>query len=811
MKTLHKHLIAKTQPSADKENIVLWKDYRITVLQNRLFRVEKGCDTFCDEATLSIWYRNMPKQNFEAHSTEDKLIIKTKACQLLVKDNYDDCRIVLNGQELPLCNVDNLKGTYRTLDNYDGDVHVYEWEGPIAIPYGEKITLEDGVCSKSGIAVICDDNNLLLDDSGMPKNRATLGIDRYVFAYGDDYLAAVKALYMITGATPMIPRFALGNWWSRYHAYDEREYLALMNKFEDRNVPITVSVIDMDWHYSWNMDEIFHVTEQGLNRPEFGWVEGENKGWTGYTWNEKLFPDYKRFLKELQNRGLRVSLNLHPAQGVRWWEKSYAEMCQALGKDASKKERIQFDITDEEFVNAYFDVLHKPYEQEGVDFWWIDWQQGQQCSIENLDPLWLLNHYHFLDNAVAKEFPLILSRYSGVGSHRYPLGFSGDTFMSWETLQYLPYFTTTASNIGYSWWSHDIGGHQKGIKDDELYIRSLQYGVFSPINRLHCMDAEFVSKEPWFYGNVGYIAEEWLRFRHRLIPYLYSAAYKNHAQGVPLTQPLYYQWKEKQAYDNKNEYLFGESLLVAPITSKTSRTGYAKEKIWLPKGCWTDIFTGDKYDVQAGKEFFAYRSLQGMPVFAKEGAILPLSKDAGNSCKNPINLEVQVFNGKGCYELYEDEAKHSFVTCFETENITENNCSIQSVRITGKGNGECIPKNRKITLTFRNIQDGKIEVLGSGVPVASTLIYGDCIAVAFEYNVEIDYTIKVVYHEQSFMERLKTRALRILTEMEGTFEQKEELYIKLKAIKNIDEYREWGDESACLKEYREVLMEMISY
>lgn len=105
-----------------------------------------------------------------------------------------------------------------------------------------------------------------------------------------------------------------------------------------------------------------------------------NIGWTGYTWNKRLFYDYKKFLKDLKDKGLQVTLNLHPAQGVRYWEDGYEAMAAALGKDPASKECIPFDITNPQFINAYFEILHKPYEESGVDFWWMDWQQGTQSS-----------------------------------------------------------------------------------------------------------------------------------------------------------------------------------------------------------------------------------------------------------------------------------------------------------------------------------------------------------------------------------------------------------------------------------------------
>ena len=129
--------------------------------------------------------------------------------------------------------------------------------------------------------------------------------------------------------------------------------------------------------------------------------------------------------------------------------------------------------------------------------WWIDWQQGSESRFPGVDPLWLLNHYHFLRSARKEKRPFIFSRYAGPGSHRYPAGFSGDSVTSWNSLRFQPYFTATAANIGYGWWSHDIGGHCAGKKDPELMMRWVQLGVFSPIMRLHSTSNLFNGKEPW--------------------------------------------------------------------------------------------------------------------------------------------------------------------------------------------------------------------------------------------------------------------------------------------------------------------------
>jgi Alpha-glucosidases, family 31 of glycosyl hydrolases len=310
------------------------------------------------------------------------------------------------------------------------------------------------------------------------------------------------------------------------------------------------------------------------------------RGWTGYTFDKELFPDHRAFFSKLKEKNLKISLNLHPAAGVRSYEEKYPEMCLALGRDPAEKKTIEFDFTDPDFINAYFDVLHAPYEKEGVDVWWIDWQQGKKSKLEGYDPLWGLNHYHTLDSAKDGKRPLILSRYAGRGSHRYPLGFSGDAAINWAVLRFQPYFTANAANVGFLFWSHDIGGHHFGAQhNNELYLRWIQFGVFSPILRLHSTK-KVIGKEPWNFPAVEKMAEEFLRLRFRLIPYIYSGAYKAYSEGRPLCSPMYYGHPSfKEAYRCRDEYDFGGSLIVRPITSPINRiTNRARRRSGFRRG-----------------------------------------------------------------------------------------------------------------------------------------------------------------------------------------------------------------------------------
>ena len=151
---LDSHLIAKTYPVADEKNIVFFNDYRITVLADRLFRIEKDGDKlFCDKATQSIWYRNAKPQEFKVKKFDDKVEITTSKVKLVVNAEYDKSYAVVDGKKKKLTNDGNLLGTYRTLDGYDGEYNTYNDL--------KKIELEKGVCSKTGVAVLDDKKGLV--------------------------------------------------------------------------------------------------------------------------------------------------------------------------------------------------------------------------------------------------------------------------------------------------------------------------------------------------------------------------------------------------------------------------------------------------------------------------------------------------------------------------------------------------------------------------------------------------------------------------------------------------------------------------
>ena len=618
-----------------EEMVVRGEKYRISVLTERLIRLEyskKG--VFVDEKTQTIMNRDFETFRFRVEEKEDSLSIVTKYLRLIYdKKEFsgEGLKINVSGNFGTTSSVwhygdknESLKGTVRTLDTIDGATE-----------------LGEGVVSKKLWSFIDDSKSMLLVDDDFVIREDEEAIDIYFFGYGLDYKEALRDFYKLSGATPLLPRYSLGNWWSRYYKYTDKSYLELLERFKREDIPFNVAVLDMDWHIT-DVDSKYGT------------------GWTGYTWNKEYFKEPEKFLKELHERGYKITLNVHPADGVRAFEDSYKEFAKFMGVNIKNEDPVLFDIADKKFREGYFKYVHHKLEKQGVDFWWIDWQQGENSGKKGLDPLWLLNHLHYKDIQRDKRRGLILSRYAGVGSHRYPLGFSGDTIITWDSLNFQPYFTATASNIGYSWWSHDIGGHMNGTRDDELFVRWVQFGVFSPIMRLHSTCNDFSGKEPWNYNDIANaIIKKYLRLRQRLIPYLYTMNLKTHKDGLPLILPIYYfEAENEKAYNYPNEYYFGEDLLVCPITEKGDELSkLSRVKAYLPKGYWVDIFTGIKYAGE--REIELYRSLDDIAVFARLGSILPLdARKSGNEIDNPNELDLHVFAGAdGSYSLAEDASE----------------------------------------------------------------------------------------------------------------------------------------------------------
>ena len=738
----------KTNPISNPKSQVFFKNFRVTVLKKGIIRIEKDDQLiFNDYPTQMVLNRNFKEVDFKYEINNDCLTIFLTNYSLFFTGDIKTSYIVYKDKKLKLNNDFNLKGTYQTVDGMDGEIQT--------IPHNyENSRIKNGIVSSNGVAILDDSNSYCFDENFQFSHQNKDELDIYVFFYPNLYKEAIKDFFEISGYPPKLPKYVFGNWWSRFYSYTDEKYLYLMDKFKENNIPLTVATVDMDWHYSsCNGRNILNDLNIPLNEliknpkiegcgkyyPRF-WNDRNNfsMGWTGYTWNKKLFPDYEKFLKELHKRNLAVTLNLHPADGISFYEDLYEKCAKRVGIDPSTKEDIPFDLTDETNKSMYFEEILNFYENKGVDFWWIDWQQGEFSKYPGLTPMWLCNHYFYLDREKHTNRPLILSRFCGLGGQRYPLGFSGDSFQTFDSLKYIVKTTALATNAAFTYWSHDIGGHMNGYKDGDLYLKFIQFGVFSPILRLHSSCDEPFSKEPWlFLGGYGELAAEWLRFRHKLIPYIYSHSLKTSLEGNSLIEPLYYYHPHnKNAYKySESEYYFANDLLIAPYVEPKKHDDLNHRKVYFPSGTFYDLKYGYKYN--GNKVLDVYREIGDMPAFIKEGSFLVLdgSKN-GNIAANPQYLSILTTEGKGKYTFLEDK---------ETDSILKTIFKNEEGKITFeiKGDKKLFNPDRVYSFKILNVFDiENIEVINAKLDKVST------VSGVLEFtisNVEYNKKVEIIY------------------------------------------------------------------
>ena len=653
-----------TNPVADPRAIVILDKARFTVLTPQLIRMEWAADRkFEDHASFVFINRRLPVPPYTKDVTDGgrKLTIKTSALTLTYTDEGNgsfsatdlSVSLMVDGKltvwKPGAIDLQNLRGTTRTLDGALGD----KTREPIG----------NGFVSRSGWAVEEDSTRPLFDfddfsfkegeNSPWPwvmERPAGERQDLYFFGYGHDYRKALGDYVRVAGRIPLPPRFAFGSWWSRYWAYSDQEIQDIVRGFHQNSTPLDVFVIDMDWHI--NREQLQAMGEKDQS--------GESLGWTGYTWNKLLFPDPTQFLDKLHADGLKVTLNLHPASGIQPWEEHYPEMAKAMGIDPATKKYVPFDITSKKWTINYFKYILHPLEKQGIDFWWLDWQQEPNTKLPGVNPTWWLNYVHFTDQEREGKRPLLFHRWGGLGNHRYQIGFSGDTISQWPSLAFQPWFTATAANVGYAYWSHDIGGHMPGAVDPELFTRWVQFGTFSPILRTHTTKNPDAERRIWAYPEpYSTILRSAFQLRYALVPYLYTEGRRTYDTGVAFFRPLYYDWPEdSEAYTSKDEYQFGDQMIVAPVVAPADKaSGLATEQVWLPQGDWIEWPTGKHFTgpISVSRSF----SIDQIPVYVKSGAIIPMAPPMSYTGEKPVNpLIVNIWPLKpgqsSSYSLYED-------------------------------------------------------------------------------------------------------------------------------------------------------------
>ena len=669
---------------SDKKAVFSGNNYRISMISERCVRLEfSPSGTFVDKPTQLIKKRNLGLPDFAIRQDPNLVEISTKYFILTY----------IKGQPFIGPRVDPMKNLKITLNSREKDRNKDWYVGHpearnlggnmISVDMGIPKNLEKGLYSLEGFASFDDSKSKLILDDGTLGEPPENHLDIYVFMYDKDFKQALLDYFKMTGAPALIPRYALGNWWSRNITYSDTTLYQLIRNFERNKIPLSVMLFDHDWHYR-DVDE-----HKSLK--------------SGYTFNKNLFIDPEKMIEDLHKRGIRVGLCVNPTNGIYPHEMYYKQASEALGITESKI--ILFDPLNPKLLDVMFKLLLHPLEAQGIDFFWND-----SMGDNDINKLWALNHYMFLDSGRANtKRPMLLGRGSVYAPHRYPVVYGGSSEISWEALRKLPFMYLNAANIGVSWWSHDVGGNHGGIEDGELYVRYLQLSTFAPILRFHGARGTYYKKEPWLWDvQTEQIAIDYLRLRHRLIPYLYTEAYNYTKSGTPLVQPFYYNYM--WVYDDelyKNQYYFGSQLLVCPILDKKDTTmNRTLHRFFIPDGTWYDFITGKKFP--GNKKYISFFKEDEYPVFAHAGSIIPLSNRSDyNNTGLPVDLEIQIFPGvSNTYTLYEDDG----VTALYREgyylktsidyNYLRDNYTVVIRSIDGKSG--IVPDKRNYKMIFRN-------------------------------------------------------------------------------------------------------------
>ncbi len=685
MSSMSNHFKIDITKGTSKPNCIFkGQKYRITILSDVLIRFEYSeTGKFNDYPTIQVLNRNFREEpKFNVKQDEKFLNIQNDyfILEYIKEKPFEANKLVPDSNlRVSLINTDKVwYFNHPEVRNFKGAAYSFDMN-----KNGFKV--EKGLYSTDGFATLNDTGNPVFVSDGSVKKNPSDGVDLYLFIYRKDFGKALKSYFELTGYPNLPPRYALGIWWNKNEEYNEKDIYEIINNFKKSEIPLSSILLGKSWNKTGVKD---------------------------YEFDKEKFPTINDLIKEMHNKKIYLGIGLNTDACFKETD-SFYKKAEEITKS---KGPIPLNVYNTELLNEFYNSVIDPLLDLGVDYFWLN--QNKKDKIITF----MLTHFTFLNyNRRETRRGLVMTRNSLIASHRYPIMYSGNTKVSWKTLRYLPFYNSMSANIGLSWWSHDIGGYEDGIEDKELYTRYVQLGVYSPIFRLASKEGHYYKREPWKWdNNTKTIVRDYTRMRHKLIPYIYTEAYKYSKLGYPLVQPIYY--KNPEIYDEplyKNEYYFGTELLVAPITTpKDTIMNRVVHKVFLPEGIWYDIKTGKKFP---GGRYVTFYKDEDYPVYARSGAILPiavLDDENINDVHPPKKLEVQVFPGcSNSYNLYEDDGVSNlykdgyYIITNLDYNYRRNNYTLIIRPIDGKSN--IIPDKRDYRIKFRNTkypEDIKVNI-----------------------------------------------------------------------------------------------------
>lgn len=470
-------------------------------------------------------------------------------------------------------------------------------------------------------------------------------IDFY-FIFGPSLDRVIAGYRWLTGDAPMLPRSAFGYWQSKERYASQEEIVSVVKEFRNKGIPIDIIV--QDWRY-WG-----------------------KYGWNAFKFDEEYYPDPAKMVKYLHDLGVKLAISIWPMFGE---ETEIYRKAVELGYNIPETGLVNF--FKEEAGKWFWERIKETFFDIGVDAWWLDatepeikplliyttWQR--ELKIDDNRMLKHLNAYPLLETKAVYEGQrrdsnkrvLILTRSGFSGIQRYGVvNWSGDITGDWTTFRSQIWAGLNYCLSGPPYWTTDIGGFFSGNPDTEsfreLFIRWFQWGVFCPIFRVH---GTYFPKEPWRFGpQAEEILVKYIRLRYRLLPYIYSLAWRVHSEGYTVMRHLAMDFPDdREALEIDDEFMFGPHVLVAPVTTPSTW----EREVYLPRGLWYDFWTGKLHC--GGRYVTAHSPLDTIPLFVKAGAILPLAPPSVKSAVEKFNeIELRVYPGAdGCFTLYDDDGE----------------------------------------------------------------------------------------------------------------------------------------------------------
>lgn len=482
------------------------------------------------------------------------------------------------------------------------------------------------------------------------------GRKTYQIIVQDNWLDLLDSYTDLTGKQPMIPRWALGNFASRFGYHSQKEVTEVVAAYEKNNIPLDAIILDLYW---------------------FG---KEIKGTMGnFEVFKDSFPDFEGMVSTLSEKGIKTIPITEPfilRTSKKWKE--------AVSKNILAKDSIgnpaQYDFY---FGNT---GLIDIYRKQGKEWFWSQYQKLNNMGVAGVwgdlgepevHPSWVQHGSRSADEVhniyghdwarlvyegYTKNYPMIrpfiLMRAGYSGSQRFGMiPWSGDVNRTWGGLQSQPEIALQMGMQGLGYMHSDLGGFAGANLDDALYVRWLQYGVFQPIFRPH--GQEEVPSEPVFRSEKAMqLAKEAIQLRYKLLPYNYHLVYENHTKGTPLMRPLFFYYPDNTAATIATTYLWGNDFLIAPHLKKKS----ADNKLYIPeKTIWFDFYT-DKKIIGKGWEKSLHHAKKTIPTLVRAGAFIPLSKVVEKENEyNPNDLSIHYYHDTSILdskrEIYNDDGK----------------------------------------------------------------------------------------------------------------------------------------------------------